>query len=89
MRITSNSNAGLLVLVLFSLLASGIVAAADAQMTTGQRGAIASSATADQLKAAQVNDELTLPEQPIPESASSSPVRPKGERPKLGLCDGS
>lgn len=89
MRIIPQPKTGLLVLVSFSLLASSVVTAADAQMITGQAGAIAPSATSEQMKAESVKDAVPRPEQPLSEPAPSSPVRPKGERPKLGLCDGS
>jgi hypothetical protein len=82
----------LLVPVLFSMLASGPASAAEPESAAGhQAPEAAASAAPVQADAQRVDPASILREPPPPasEAAPELPIRPKGERPKLGLCDGS
>lgn len=90
MPMTSNPSNGVLALILFGLFASGAARAAEPQMASEQPRAPDASATSIQVEAVTPDPATMRPEPPSStEQASRSPLRPKPERPNLGLCDGS
>lgn len=92
MPILSKPSTRVFALILFSLLATSVVGAAEFAATSEQpRKSEQDSDTAGSAASLQVDSEHEQGNQAVmlPKPAPSSPIRPKGERPKLGLCDGS